>query len=135
MRRAVTLVALLSTALTMGLEFAHVLQWPQKQHYDPNLYARLQESLYVWYGNVGGIIYLVAVVATVALAVLTRWRYAVAAAVPRRLGWSRFSPSSCRSTPDSRSDRTRSYQVTGPASATAGKSATPSGSPCSRWHS
>jgi hypothetical protein len=57
----------------MGLEFAHVLEWPQKAHYDPALYARLQESLYVWFGNLGGIVYVLAVLATVALAVLS-WR-------------------------------------------------------------
>lgn len=38
----------------MGLECAHVLERPQKQHYDPARYARLRELLYVWYGNLGG---------------------------------------------------------------------------------
>jgi hypothetical protein len=36
-------------------------------------YARLQESLYNWYGNIGGVIYVLAVVATIMLAVLA-WR-------------------------------------------------------------
>jgi hypothetical protein len=38
--------------------------------YPGPLYARLQESLYNWYGNVGGVIYVLAVVATIMLAVL-----------------------------------------------------------------
>lgn len=65
-------VALLLTALTMGLEFAHVLEWPPKAGYSGALYVRLQESLYVWFGNIGGAIYLLAIVATVALAFLLR---------------------------------------------------------------
>lgn len=72
MRRGVLFAAVLLTALTMGLEFAHVLEWPQKQHYSGPLYVRLQESLYVWFGNLGGVLYVLAVVATVVLAVLTR---------------------------------------------------------------
>jgi hypothetical protein len=38
--------------------------------YPGPLSARLQESLYNWYGNVGGVIYVLAVVATIMLAVL-----------------------------------------------------------------
>ncbi|HEX3784445.1 MAG TPA: hypothetical protein VHX38_32700 [Pseudonocardiaceae bacterium] len=64
--------AVLLTGLTMGLEFAHILEWPQKQHYPGPLYVRLQESLYIWFGNLGGVLYVLAVVATVALAVLAR---------------------------------------------------------------
>jgi hypothetical protein len=72
MRRAVLFAAVLLTALTMGLEFAHVLEWPQKQHYAGPLYVRLQESLYLWFGNLGGVLYVLAVIATVVLAVLVR---------------------------------------------------------------
>jgi len=72
MRRGLFVVALVLTALTMGLEFAHVLEWPQKQHYPGPLYVSLQESLYAWFGNLGGVIYVLAVVATVTLAVLLR---------------------------------------------------------------
>ncbi|HKN95506.1 MAG TPA: hypothetical protein VJX10_00200 [Pseudonocardiaceae bacterium] len=74
MRRGVLFAAVLLTALTMGLEFAHVLEWPQKQHYPGPLYVRLQESLYIWFGNVGGVLYVLAVIATVVLAVLARPR-------------------------------------------------------------
>jgi hypothetical protein len=72
LRRGVAFAAVFLSALTMGLEFAHVLEWPRKQHYDPALYARLQESLYVWFGNLGGIVYVLAVATTVTLAVLMR---------------------------------------------------------------
>lgn len=71
-RRGVLVTALLLTALTMGLEFAHLLEWPQKQHYPGWLYVRLQESLYIWFGNLGGVLYVLAVVATVGLAILVR---------------------------------------------------------------
>lgn len=72
MRRGVLFAAVLLTALTMGLEFAHVLEWPQKQHYSGSLYVRLQESLYIWFGNLGGLLYVSAVAVTVVLAVLVR---------------------------------------------------------------
>jgi hypothetical protein len=72
MRRGVTFAAVLLTALTMGLEFAHVLEWPQKQHYSGSLYVRLQESLYIWFGNLGSVLYVAAVIVTVVLAVLVR---------------------------------------------------------------
>jgi hypothetical protein len=74
LRRVLILLALLTSALTMGLEFAHVLEWAPKATYSPALYTRLQESLYVWFGNVGGVVYVLAVLDTVALAVLTRHR-------------------------------------------------------------
>lgn len=72
MRRVVLFAAVVLTALTMGLEFAHVLEWPQKQHYSGPLYVRLQESLYVWFGNLGGVLYVLTVIATVVLALLMR---------------------------------------------------------------
>ncbi|HEX3651081.1 MAG TPA: hypothetical protein VHV49_21865 [Pseudonocardiaceae bacterium] len=72
MRRGVLFAAVLLTALTTGLEFAHVLEWLQKQHYSGPLYVRLQESLYIWFGNLGGVLYVLAVIATVVLAVLAR---------------------------------------------------------------
>jgi hypothetical protein len=72
MRRGVFVVAVVLTALTMGLEFAHVLEWPQKQHYPGPLYVYLQESLYVWFGNLGGVVYVLAVATTVTGALLIR---------------------------------------------------------------
>ena len=76
-RRWVFVAALLLTAWTMGLEFAHVLEWQPKSSYPGPLYVRLQESLYVWFGNVGGVIYVLAVVAGVRLAILLRRERAV----------------------------------------------------------
>jgi hypothetical protein len=73
LRRSSLFAALLLSALTMGLEFAHVLEWVPKATYPGPLYTRLQESLYNWYGNIGGVIYVLAVICTVLLAVLT-WR-------------------------------------------------------------
>jgi hypothetical protein len=56
----------------MGLELAHVLEWAPKTHYPARLYARLQESLYLWFGNAGSVIWILAIVAAVGLAVLNR---------------------------------------------------------------
>jgi hypothetical protein len=72
MRRSTWFTTLVLTALTLGLEFAHVLEWPQKQQYPGALYVRLQESLYIWFGNLGGVLYVLAVVASVVLAILLR---------------------------------------------------------------
>ena len=72
MRRGIYLLTVALTALTMGLEFAHVLEWPQKQNYSGQLYVQLQESLYVWFGNLGSVIYVLAVLSTVVLAILLR---------------------------------------------------------------
>lgn len=72
MRRGIFFVAVLATALTMGLEFSHVLEWPVKAAYPGDLYVRLQESLYVWFGTLGGALYVLAVLAGVVLAVLHR---------------------------------------------------------------
>lgn len=71
-RRAGLFLALLLTAWTMGLEFAHLLEWAPKTGYPAALYVRLQESLYVWFGNVGGVIYVLAVVLGVIVAVSLR---------------------------------------------------------------
>lgn len=71
-RRGFYVAGLLLTAWTMGLEFSHVLEWAPKATYSGPLYVRLQESLYVWFGNVGGVIYVLAIVACVVLAVLHR---------------------------------------------------------------
>lgn len=71
-RRAGLFLALLLTAWTMGLEFAHLLEWAPKTGYPAALYVRLQESLYVWFGNLGGVLYVLTVIATVVLALLMR---------------------------------------------------------------
>lgn len=68
------IAAVVLTALTMGLEFAHVLEWPVKQGYSGELWVRLQESLYSWFGTVGAVLYVLAVVAGVVLAVRLKRR-------------------------------------------------------------
>ncbi|MGH3438934.1 MAG: hypothetical protein ACRDRN_21005 [Sciscionella sp.] len=72
LRRGVLFAGLLLTAWTMALEFAHVLEWAPKAHYPGWLYARLQESLYVWFGNIGSVLEVLAVIVGVALAILAR---------------------------------------------------------------
>lgn len=71
-RRACFFLAVLLTAWAMGLEYAHVLEWPAKAGYPAGLYVRLQESLYIWFGNLGGVLYVLAIVLSVATAVLLR---------------------------------------------------------------
>jgi hypothetical protein len=72
MRRALHFIAVLLAAAVMGLELAHVLEWGPKAGYPAGLYVRLQESLYVWFGNIGAVLYLLAIVSSVVLAVLVR---------------------------------------------------------------
>lgn len=70
-------ITLLFTGATMGLELAHLLEWPAKADYSGSLYTRLQESLYLWFGYAGGLIYLLAIAGGVTIAVLGRHRHAV----------------------------------------------------------
>lgn len=72
MRRGLWFAAVLLTALTMGLEFAHVLEWPAKQGYSGQLWVRLQESLYTWFGTLGAVVYVLAVIVGVVLAFRVR---------------------------------------------------------------
>ncbi|MGA9310213.1 MAG: hypothetical protein WBV74_07560 [Pseudonocardiaceae bacterium] len=71
--RATQVVALLLVALTMGLEFAHTLELGPKLNYPPELYLRLNTSLYAWFGPpLGAAINTGAIVATGALVWLMR---------------------------------------------------------------
>ncbi len=70
--RGTHFAALLLAAWIMGLELAHVLEWAPKAHYPARRYARLQESLYVWFGDVGSVIWILAIAAAAGLAVLLR---------------------------------------------------------------
>lgn len=67
---------LVLVGLTMGIEFAHVLELVPKLAYPPELYVQLQNSLYVGYGTVGALIYVAAIPATGVLAWLLRHRRA-----------------------------------------------------------
>lgn len=71
--RVLRAVALLLTALTMGLLFAHVLELGPKFGYPPELYIRLNNSLYVWFGPpLGALLYVGSVVAVGVLTWLVR---------------------------------------------------------------
>lgn len=77
MTRATQVLSLLLVALTMGLEFAHTLELGPKLNYPPELYLRLNTSLYAWFGiapPVGGAIWLGAMVSTGMLLMLLRQR-------------------------------------------------------------
>jgi predicted membrane channel-forming protein YqfA (hemolysin III family) len=64
------------TALLMGATFCHVLEWPAKMRYPADLYLTLHRTLYVAFGppNIGAFIEIGAILAAVALALLTRKR-------------------------------------------------------------
>jgi len=68
--------ALILTALSLGLSFAHVLEMPAKLAYPPDLYLALQNSLYVAFGppNVGAFVEPAAILAVVSLGYLVRRR-------------------------------------------------------------
>ena len=68
--------ALILTALSLGLSFAHVLEMPAKLAYPPDVYVTLQNSLYVSFGppNVGAFVEPAAILAVVTLAYLVRRR-------------------------------------------------------------
>jgi hypothetical protein len=68
------IVAVVAAALTMGLTFAHTLELPQKLGYDAALWTRIQQSLYLWFGVIGGAVEVAAVIAAVVFAVGTRRR-------------------------------------------------------------
>ncbi|MDQ2792189.1 MAG: hypothetical protein M3Y73_21735 [Actinomycetota bacterium] len=67
--RVTQVLSLLLVTLTMGQLYAHVLELGPKMHYPPELYLRLNTSLYAWYGPpLGAAINTGAVIATGALA-------------------------------------------------------------------
>lgn len=71
-------VSLLLVALTMGMLYAHVLETGPKLHYPPELYLRLNNSLYAWFGPpLGAAIQAGALGATAVLAWLVRRQYRV----------------------------------------------------------
>jgi hypothetical protein len=65
-------VAVVAAALTMGLTFAHTLELPQKLGYDAATWTRIQQSLYLYFGVVGGAVEVAATIAAVAFAVRAR---------------------------------------------------------------
>ena len=63
-------LTLLLSALTLGLTFAHLLEMPKKLGWDAELWVRVQQSLYGYFGIVGGAVEVGAVVTAVVLAML-----------------------------------------------------------------
>ena len=69
----IQLASLVLVGLTMGLLFAHVLELGPKMGYPPELYLRLNNSLYAWFGPpLGAGIQIGALVATGAMAWMVR---------------------------------------------------------------
>jgi hypothetical protein len=56
-------IALLLAALSLTMEFAHVLELPQKMQYDAQLYTAVNSSLYYYFAVVGAVVQLGAIVA------------------------------------------------------------------------
>lgn len=72
--RVLRFIAILATALTMGMSFAHTLELPGKMRYDGKLWWHLSRTLYrPWWGR-AGYVEGVALCATPALAYLVRKR-------------------------------------------------------------
>jgi hypothetical protein len=68
------IIAVVAAALTMGLTFAHTLELPQKLGYDAATWVHIQQSLYRYFGLVGGPVEVAAVIAAVVFAVRARGR-------------------------------------------------------------
>lgn len=61
-------------ALTLGMLYAHVLEMGPKLGYPPDLYTRLNNSLYLSFATVGAVVEVGALVATVILTLAARRR-------------------------------------------------------------
>jgi hypothetical protein len=70
--RTTQVVTVLLVALTMGLEFAHVLELGPRFGYPPQLYVQLTNTLYFWFGTLGAAVYVGSVGAAAALTWLVR---------------------------------------------------------------
>lgn len=79
---AMAFITLLLAALAIGAPLAHVLEMPVRRTYDPALYVTVTHTLYRYFGIVGAMIEVCAVVAAVIWAA--------------RVGRSRTSPPSAR---------------------------------------
>jgi hypothetical protein len=67
-------VTLVLAALALSLTSAHVLEMPQKMHYDAQLYSAVNTTMYRYFAIVGGAYSMGAILAAVVLAVLVRKR-------------------------------------------------------------
>jgi hypothetical protein len=71
--------ALVLAALSMTAEAAHVLELPQKLHFDAAFYAAVNGTLYLYFAIVGGSVQVAAIIVTILLAARARGRARVPA--------------------------------------------------------
>lgn len=71
-RSGLQLACLVFAALAMGMHLAHALEFHPKLQWGPELYLPVQTSLYRWFGIIGPILEITALLAVGALMVLTR---------------------------------------------------------------
>jgi hypothetical protein len=72
--RGCRLITLLLAALALTMESAHVLELPQKMHYDAQMYSAVNTTLYRYFAIVGGVYQVGSIVAAAILAFLVRKR-------------------------------------------------------------
>jgi hypothetical protein len=68
------LITLLLAALALTMESAHLLELPQKMHYDAQMYSAVNTTLYRYFAIVGGVYQVGSIVAAAILAFLVRKR-------------------------------------------------------------
>jgi hypothetical protein len=73
--------ALLLAALAMGMHLAHALELLPKRNWDGAQYHAVQSTLYVWFGRIGPVLELGALVLVLALALRLRARAVGAGAI------------------------------------------------------
>lgn len=77
-----SLATLVLTALLMGTSFGHSLEMPAKLRYQSDEWIHAQHTLYFGYARIGGVIEVLAILASISLAVFLRdWRPAMVAAI------------------------------------------------------
>ncbi|MGE3539358.1 MAG: DUF1772 domain-containing protein [Candidatus Tectimicrobiota bacterium] len=70
--RAWRFLTLLLAALALTMESAHVLELPQKMHYEAQMYAAVNTTLYRYFALVGGVYQIGSIVAAAVLTLLVR---------------------------------------------------------------
>jgi hypothetical protein len=79
-------ITLLLAALALTMEFAHVLELPQKMKYDPEMYSAVNTTLYRYFAIIGGFVQVGSLIAVGILTYLLRghrrsFRWTLAGAV------------------------------------------------------
>jgi hypothetical protein len=68
-------ITLLLAALALTMEFAHVLELPQKMRYDAQMYSVVNTTLYRYFAIIGGVYQVGSIVAAAGLVFLVRQRW------------------------------------------------------------